>query len=294
MSIVITPEFDRARMQAVARQKKLSVDTVRQLLQQLEAARDEVVLRISRSKPGSFTAAQLVNTRQEIDRVMDEFANGASRDVNQAQAQSFENGQQMVDQAMTTANVSPLMGRLDTTALEAAQTHVLPELRGISRDAALKIERALRRAQLGGQSMTDIVGQVGSAITGGEKPSFFSDAGQRAARITFHELHEIAGKATQSRLQMFADRLKEIAPGAGIPGGPGGTAKTVVGKEWNHTPQEHPRLGHVALDGSTRPVNERFTNPDTGEELMFPHDPSASISETINCKCFVLPALLAA
>lgn len=43
---------------------------------------------------------------------------------------------------------------------------------------------------------------------------------------------------------------------------------------------------HRAVDGDTRPVDEPFIVG--GNRMMYPHDPSAPIEETANCRCVVL------
>lgn len=60
-------------------------------------------------------------------------------------------------------------------------------------------------------------------------------------------------------------------------------------KTWRHTPQENPRDGshgqpnHVALDGETVAINERFSNG-----LRFPRDPEdGRAEEVINCRCYL-------
>lgn len=60
-------------------------------------------------------------------------------------------------------------------------------------------------------------------------------------------------------------------------------------KTWHHRPQKQPRDGknntpnHVALNGETRAIDERFSNG-----LRFPRDPECSDpAEVINCHCYV-------
>jgi hypothetical protein len=57
-----------------------------------------------------------------------------------------------------------------------------------------------------------------------------------------------------------------------------------VTKVWKHTPQEHPRLAHQAMNGQSVAWGEQFVLPN-GARLDFPHDPQAPASETLFCKC---------
>jgi len=58
-------------------------------------------------------------------------------------------------------------------------------------------------------------------------------------------------------------------------------------KEWLSTHDSHTRETHLGLDGQVRKVDEPFDSP-SGETLMFPSDPEAEPSETVNCRCTIL------
>ncbi len=53
-------------------------------------------------------------------------------------------------------------------------------------------------------------------------------------------------------------------------------------KVWHHRPQKHPRPDHVAMEGETVGINERFSNG-----LRFPCDPEGKAKDTIKCRCYV-------
>lgn len=57
-----------------------------------------------------------------------------------------------------------------------------------------------------------------------------------------------------------------------------------VTKVWHHTPQEHPRLHHRAMNGKSVPFNQDFVLPN-GVRMAYPHDPDAPAGETVFCKC---------
>ena len=66
-----------------------------------------------------------------------------------------------------------------------------------------------------------------------------------------------------------------------------------IGKLWIHRGAKDPRDWHVALDtGVAIPKDEPFivTDPNTGitDRMMYPHDPSASAGNVINCGCQVV------
>ena len=66
-----------------------------------------------------------------------------------------------------------------------------------------------------------------------------------------------------------------------------------LSKIWIHRGAKNPRDWHLAMDdGKQIPKNSKFivTNPETGksEEMDYPHDPTASAENVINCGCQVM------
>lgn len=57
-----------------------------------------------------------------------------------------------------------------------------------------------------------------------------------------------------------------------------------VRKVWKHTPAEHPRLHHRAMNGKSVPFGEKFVLPN-GVVMDYPHSEDAPASETIFCRC---------
>lgn len=58
-------------------------------------------------------------------------------------------------------------------------------------------------------------------------------------------------------------------------------------REWHHTAGgRHPRPEHAEMNGQTRGLDEPFESG-SGAELMYPGDPDADPSETLNCRCAV-------
>lgn len=59
-----------------------------------------------------------------------------------------------------------------------------------------------------------------------------------------------------------------------------------VTKGWKHTPQEKPRLQHVAMQGQKVRFDETFIAPD-GTRIPYPHAPDVPARHKLGCKCFV-------
>ena len=61
--------------------------------------------------------------------------------------------------------------------------------------------------------------------------------------------------------------------------------------KWSSYSDDHSRKGHSKMNGQVRRIGEPFDNPETGHEIKFPGDPEAPASETINCRCTVVPTI---
>lgn len=64
----------------------------------------------------------------------------------------------------------------------------------------------------------------------------------------------------------------------------GKIAQQDVRKVWRHTPQEHPRLHHVAMNGKSVAWDDKFELPN-GVQMDHPHSDDAPAEEKLFCKC---------
>ncbi len=64
----------------------------------------------------------------------------------------------------------------------------------------------------------------------------------------------------------------------------GNLSAGVVTKTWRHTPQEHGRLQHIAMNGQKVGYDQPFVAPD-GTQIMYPHAPGTPARHMIGCKC---------
>jgi len=66
----------------------------------------------------------------------------------------------------------------------------------------------------------------------------------------------------------------------------GAEAVGAEAKEWISSGNpNHGDRAHQRMDGQQRLMGDKFKNPTTGDELMYPGDPSAPIRSTANCGC---------
>lgn len=267
-----------AKVDDLIRQSRALAPEVRKRVMELLAeTRKRVIGEVASLDPASFQHAQAVALRNSIDRAMDQFREQLTQTVTSAQQTAFKIGEGMVGDPLQAAGIpAPALGGVSSSALAIAQGYTADLISGLTRDSAAKVNAAIQRAFLGGQSMTDIVEQVGKALAGDEGfTGLFSPIGARAEMIATNEILRVQSIATQSRLTDVASR---------IPG---------MKKQWVHLPIARvPRIAHLHADGQVQEVNHPFDVG--GEDLMYPRDPNGSAENTINCHCVVRPYMDAA
>jgi uncharacterized protein with gpF-like domain len=237
----------------------------------LEEARKRIVGEISNIDPQSFQAAQMRTLSREIDKALEQFRTEFSQYVTTAESDAFRLGEVGMDQPFDAAGLpAPSFAGVSKSALAIAQGYTADLISGLTKDAAGKLNAAIQRAFLGGQSLTDIIGQVGRAVSGEKFTGLFGPIGDRAEMIALNEILRVHSIAGQARLE----DLQQQIPGAK--------------KQWMHIMAARvPRFSHMMASGQIREVDEPFTVD--GEDLMYPRDPNGSPENTINCHCVLVP-----
>lgn len=267
--------FAAAVDKLVREARQLPEESALRVLNMLEEVRREIVGRIA-AAPSSFGQAQLHALVQAIDRALATFSDKATTILQNGQEDQFRFGRVMVDTPLETVGVTPMLIGLSEHNLAIAQGYSARLISGLSHEMQVQLDGALRRAMLGGQQLTDIIGQVGKAVTGeAQAPSIFSKGGSRALRIVRTEIPRMLSLGTQARLNDYAERL--------------GADRVLKG--WKHNPQLHPRVRHIEMDGVEIPVKDKFQVPGSAEQLMYPRDPEGSAAETVNCGCTLVPVV---
>jgi hypothetical protein len=241
------------------------------VMELLEEARKKIVGELSAIDSASYTAAQLRVLSREIDSTMKQFATQFTDTVNGAQDDAFSLGAATIDKPLEAAGIpyQSFVG-LDNSALAIAQGYTADLISGLTKDAAAKLNAAIQRAFLGGQSVPDIIAQVGRALGGDKFTGLFSPIGARAETIALNEVLRVHSIAGQARLEELADQIPALK------------------KEWLHIPAAlHPRIAHLFASGQVQDVGDPFLVD--GEELMYPRDPNGSPENTINCHCLLRP-----
>jgi hypothetical protein len=136
--------------------------------------------------------------------------------------------------------------------------------------ASGKLNAVIERAMLGGQSLDDIIAQVGRAIGGDKFTGLFNPLGARAESVALNEILRMHSIAGQAHLEGLARQ---------VPG---------IKKQWLHVPVARvPRPSHILASGQVREVGQPFSVG--GEALMYPRDPNGSPENTTDCHCMLVP-----
>ena len=241
----------------------------------LGEANREILADIARSNPDSYNAARLQALKAQVDRVLEEFSRQASSQVGAIEQTSYEQAALGVDRTVAagtgTVLVQPV---IDRAALQVVQGYTADLIGGLTHDMSAKINAAIQRAFLGGSTLQQLVGQIGTQLEGGTFSGLFSQVGERAMSIATNEIMRVHSLASVARIDDLATRHEGLM------------------KRWKHIPVARvPRIGHLLADGQICKPDEPFTVE--GEELMYPRDPSGSAENTINCHCLVQPYLAA-
>jgi hypothetical protein len=234
------------------------------VMQLLEEARKRIVGDISNVDPESFKGAQLRLLAKQIDGAMDGFRRDFSDAVTTAQGDAYELGGISMAQPLDALgfDASTVAG-ISESALSIAQGYTADLISGLTKDSAAKLNAAIQRAFLGGQSVSDVIAQIGRALAGDKFTGLFGPIADRAETIALNEILRVHSMAGQARLEDLQAKVPSVQK------------------------QRVPRLSHIRVSGMHVPVDEPFIV--AGEELMYPRDPNGSAENTINCHCLLAP-----
>jgi hypothetical protein len=263
-------EFEAKVRELIRAAGELSPEARRRIIALLEEARKQIVAELAGLDPQNYTAMQRQALRNSIDNALEHFRSGAISALEREEEIAFRLGQQMVDGPLRAGVDFSPFGGVSRATLAIAQDYTADLVGGLSREMAARLNTALQRAFLGGQSLTDIIAQVGRAIGGNKFTGLFSPLGERAKTIATNEILRVHSMAAQARLEDVVGHVRGLK------------------KRWHWVNLgQVPRQTHRDIDGQVKDVDEPFEVPDpvSGEieELMFPRDPAGSASNTINC-----------
>lgn len=260
--------FEAARRAVLRKSTAIKRDAAAEIIRLLKLAQSRIKLTLA-SQPSDYQRWQLPSLQSSIERTLAQFQGAAARTGTAAQTTAFDAGVDLIDGPLSAAGVqiAGTVPGIDRRQLEAMKSFMTDRIKGMTGAAIDKINTDLGLVILGVQSPGEAIGNV-ARILG-------DPARERAITIVRTEVGRAFSSASFERMNAAAERLPALK------------------RIWRRSGKLHSRPEHDALDGQVREVDEPFQVVDsrTGEivELMYPRDPAAPLSQTINCGCEALP-----
>ncbi len=256
--------FDRKVKELVAQAQNLEDAQVKKVIALLADARKEVAATVASTE---WQAYRLPEFKNAIERAMQQFGDRYGVDLREAQGDFWATGIDVVDVPLREVGVYAAFPAIDTTVLGIMQGYGADLVKGLAKDAALRINNEITMGLMGQKTPFEVMQAVGANL---KDKSIFTSIAARAETITRTEAGRVLEAASQARLTEAA----KLVPG--------------LQKQWFHG--EHvrmPRPSHLAAVGQIRDVDKPFDVG--GEKLMYPRDPAGSARNTINCSCYTVP-----
>jgi len=253
---------------AIRARTRLINDTDAEIRDILRQAANEVAGLLS-SQPSDYQSWYLPQLQTQITAALGRWGNEAADAASNGQRNAWRDGSSLVDGVIGAAQadglaINAVLPVLDDAQLRAMTSFLTSKISGITVGAADAINTELGLVVMGAKSPWDAIKAVQATLE--------ESTSKRAGTIVRTELARAFSTATQGRmLQWQGD----------VPG---------LQKRWLQSGKLHPRENHVLMDQQLRAVDKPFNLPG-GDEIMYPHDPSAPAAETINCGCCSVPVV---
>lgn len=212
-----------------------------------------------------FEASRLGDLLRALDSGIERWQSGFVEVLSQGQEALAEIGQALVRRALTALGIEVTIPDLTAPLLQALATTRLGLVTNIGEDLRRALAREIQLGVLGVIPPTEAMGRIRDLLDSQGANTYPA----RAEAIVRTEVGRAQSQATQQQL--------EIATGQGAR----------VQKQWLHSGNRNPRSDHLAASGQVRAVREPFVIG--GARLLYPRDPSAPASATVNCRCVVVP-----
>ena len=263
-------DFRKARAAVVRGRTALLKGTNAEIVRLLKEA-DARIRVILAGQPTGYQQWALPRLQREIAQTLAQFGERASGEISTAAGRAWQLGEDLIDKPLEAGGIRVLratigLQAIDVRALQEMRAFMTERIKNIALEAANKINAELGLVVIGAQGPADAIGAT-TRILGEVSRA-------RARTIVRTELARAFSVASFERMGEAA----KIVPG--------------LKKQWRKSGKAHPRPHHDIIDGQIREVGKPFTVKPFGRgavNLMFPHDPGAPASETINCGCVVLP-----
>lgn len=258
-----------AQQDALRARTRLIRNTESEIRALLKRAGEEVAAILAK-QPSDYQSWYLPQLQQQIQGALKRWGDEAGDAAGNGQRAAWRAGSGMVDAILgeATANgdlaINAVLPVLDDGQLRAMTSFLTSKISQVTLAAADAINTDLGLVIMGAKSPWDAIKSVQETL--GEATT------KRAGTIVRTELARAYSTASQGRMIQWSKD---------VPG---------LQKEWLKSNKLHPREHHVLMHGQVRPVDQPFNLPGGGE-ILYPHDPAAPASETINCGCCSVPRL---
>lgn len=252
--------FTAERKAQQASRIRLLSDTRAEIARLLQEAQDRITQLLA-DQPSSADQWILPQLQAQVRQTMGEFSDQAAGTLGTRAGEAWVAGQALVDAPLAAAGVAMVAPVLDTRQLMAMRAFLTDRIKDVGAKAVNQINTQLGLTILGAQTPSEAVSGV-KAILGEQSRA-------RALTITRTELSRVYSTAAHERLLQQAENVEGLR------------------KQWRASGKLHPRHNHHIADGQVQDVDKPFKLGTV--TMMYPHDPKAPASETINCGCTMLP-----
>ena len=242
-------------------------NSVRRSLSLLNKLRREINATILSTELTEFAMSRMRALKREIELHIRDLESKLAVNLLADMRKSFDLGVDIADEPIRPfAALGITLGEtaISKEALRVATVFSADLIQGLTNDIRSKVSGILRRAALGTMTTQEAITAIGRNIDKG----VFKSVSARAETIFRTEV---------LRIQSISTQLRQEANAKDVPDG------FTFQKRWLATHDHRVRPEHLAAEGQTREVDEKFLVG--GELLMFPRDPDASAENTINCRC---------
>lgn len=258
-----TRRFLKERAAQVKRYNEAFRETAGEATKILRTAGDMIRAELA-GTVSEFQAWQLPNIQGNIDKALAQIGEELARAGGAGATKGHAIGVDLVQEPLRAGGIriATVLPEVDVRQLMAIRSFLTDRLRNVTAEVAGKVRSQIGLAMVGAQTPGQAVSAVAGLVEGGRG---------RAITIVRTEMGRAFSVATQERQSLAATYL----PG--------------LKKQWRRSGKVHSRIAHDLADGQIVGVDEPFKVG--SHEMMFPRDPAAPASETINCGCTSLPIM---
>lgn len=249
--------------QILTDQLRRTIDGQEAVRRILEAVRKQVLAEIAGAPADSFTGYRQAQILGEIDRLLTDAGATIKTDVAGDIGASWNEGVGMLPAMARGAGVGLTTFGISSHLMEQIRDFAWGRVNAVTNDVQARIRAEISMGILGQKTPQEIAGAIAGTL---ERPGVFKSITERAETIVKVEMGRAFSMAHQASMEAAADTLPDLE------------------KMWLHAGHpKAPRIYHLHMHGNTTPVGTPFLVGSIA--MMYPRDPTAPISEIINCGC---------